>query len=123
MVGKTKAATVAERARMAAISESGCICCLLAAGKTGPAEVHHLTSAGRRKGHQHTIGACPYHHRGHLNGQSKQQMSGLLGPSHAWAGKALRNFSAVMNYCCRYRTGFYIDSMRIRGSIIKFQHW
>ena len=77
---------------MQAIKESGCILCLIVCGKTQAPDVHHLTSAGRRKGHQHTIGACPYHHRGHLNGQSKQQMSGLLGPSHAWGSKGFHEF-------------------------------
>lgn len=80
----SKAATVAEKDRMGKIAEAGCICCLLESGKTGQAEVHHLTSGGRRRGHMFTVALCVYHHRGHLNGMSKQMMSGLVGPSYSW---------------------------------------
>jgi len=84
--------TNAEKARMQAIKESGCILCLIVCGKTQAPDVHHLTSAGRRRGHQFTIGACAFHHRGHLNGQSKQAMMTLLGPSHAWGSKGFAEF-------------------------------
>ena len=80
----------ADSTRMQAIKESGCICCLLETGKTQAPDVHHITSGGRRDGHQATIGLCPYHHRGLLNGMSKQAMSGLVGPSLVWGRKGFR---------------------------------
>ncbi len=82
----------ADSTRMQAIKESGCICCLLITGKTQAPDVHHLTSGSRRRGHQATIGLCPYHHRGHLNGVSKQVILGLVGPSYAWGRRGFQEF-------------------------------
>jgi len=77
--------------RMAAIKASGCILCLLVTGKTCPPDVYHLTTGGRRRGHQTTIGACPYHHRGLIpEGHTKQFISGLLGYSYAWGRKGFQ---------------------------------
>lgn len=81
-----------DSSRMQAIKDSGCICCLLVAGKTQAPDVHHLTSGSRRRGHTATIGLCPYHHRGHLNGTPKQVMSGLVGPSYAWGRRGFQAF-------------------------------
>jgi len=83
----------ADLSRMAAIKASGCILCLLVTGKTRPPDVHHLTSGSRRRGHQYTIGACPYHHRGLIpEGHTKQSISGLLGYSYAWGRKGFVEF-------------------------------
>ena len=93
MVGKTKTATVKEKARMNDLSASGCLCCVLASGNTRPSEVHHLTSAGRRNGHMCTSALCEFHHRGHISdGQTKQSMSGLVGPSYAWGRRGFQEF-------------------------------
>ena len=82
-----------DRNRMQAIKDSGCILCLLAHGKTQAPDVHHLTAGSRRRGHQATIGACPYHHRGLIpDGHTKQSMSGLLGPSYAWGRRGFQEF-------------------------------
>ena len=79
--------------RMAAIKASGCILCLLVTGKTCPCDVHHLTSGSRRRGHQYTIGACPFHHRGLVpDNHTKQSMSGLVGPSYAWGRRGFQEF-------------------------------
>ncbi len=79
--------------RMAAIKASGCILCLLAAGKTKAPDVHHLTSGSRRRGHQYTLGWCPYHHRGLIPDEhTKQSMSGLVGPSYAWGRRGFAEF-------------------------------
>ena len=83
----------ADEGRMKAIKESGCILCLLASGQTRPTDVHHLTAGSRRRGHQYTIGACPYHHRGLVpEGHTKQSISGLLGPSYAWGRRGFAEF-------------------------------
>ena len=85
--------TKADKDRMQAIKESGCLLCLLAHGKTQAPDVHHLTSGSRRKGHQATIGACPYHHRGLIpEGHTKQSISGLLGPSYSWGRRGFEEF-------------------------------
>jgi len=82
----------ADSTRMQSIKDSGCICCLLVTGKTQAPDVHHLTSGSRRKGHQATIGLCGYHHRGLLDNQSKQFVSGLLGPSYAWGRRGFQEY-------------------------------
>lgn len=56
--------TKAERAHLVAVQALHCIICRKA-GLESPAEVHHVTEAGRRLGHMmHTLGLCPRHHRG-----------------------------------------------------------
>lgn len=84
----------ADKARMQAIKDSGCILTLLATNQYSQApDVHHLTDCGRRRGHQATIGASPYHHRGLIpDGYSKQTISGLLGPSYAWGKRGFHEF-------------------------------
>jgi hypothetical protein len=42
--------------------EMGCAACMQRDIYT-PADLHHLTDAGRRISHDHTIPLCPYHHR------------------------------------------------------------
>ena len=91
--GGSETLTKAEKARMQAIKDSGCIACMLATRSTQAPDVHHLTSGGRRNGHMQTIGLCPYHHRGYiLEGQTKQSMSSVFGPSYAWGRKTFAEF-------------------------------
>lgn len=52
-----------------AIRELGCIACRMDGRGYVPCEKHHLLTSGRhgngkRRGERHTIGLCPYHHRG-----------------------------------------------------------
>ncbi len=83
----------ADLSRLAAIKASGCILCLLVTGKTRPPDVHHLTSGSRRKGHQYTIGACEYHHRGLIpDGHNRQSASGLMGPSFVHGRRGFAEF-------------------------------
>ena len=58
-----KAATKAEKQRMATISRTPCIVCFLYLDMDTPAEVHHLIDTGRRLGHNDTIPLCFPHHR------------------------------------------------------------
>jgi hypothetical protein len=57
--------TKLEQAWMDAITEIGCICCLLFHGAPHtPGAVHHLLDGGRRRGHLDTICLCdPGHHQ------------------------------------------------------------
>jgi len=58
----------ADRARLDALVEYGCIVCRnQGRGWTAP-EIHHLkghrwSGMGKRAGHHHTIPLCPVHHR------------------------------------------------------------
>lgn len=55
--------TVAERAWMDAITNLGCIACLIEGRERVPGAVHHILRGGHRIGHLHTICLCqPGHH-------------------------------------------------------------
>lgn len=86
---KAKAATKAEKARMARIVELGCVACRkdfaqcphtpwdLAKG-----EVHHLLEGGVRRGHSFTVGLCGWHHVGRVpHGWVVPHMAEWFGPS------------------------------------------
>jgi len=74
--------TKADKARMAAIKESGCVCTLLINRKTVPPDVHHINGVARS--YQKTIGLSPWLHRGLRNdGMDTQAMMGVFGPSLA----------------------------------------
>lgn len=61
-------ANKAQRHRMASIKLIGCLACRIDGRGYVPCEVHHLNEGGRhggeRRGHDFTIGLCPWHHRG-----------------------------------------------------------
>jgi hypothetical protein len=62
----------------------GCIACHIL-GIFSQADVHHILSGGRRKGHQNTIPLCPWHHRGVGSGQGPSLANGSK-PFHATFG-------------------------------------
>lgn len=57
------APTKAQYARFEMIRGYGCIACRQLMMRFTYPEVHHLTTRGRRIGHDYTIGLCSYHHR------------------------------------------------------------
>jgi len=57
------APTVDESVWMDATQAYGCIVCRLHLGLRADAEIHHLKSGDRRRGHLWTIGLCAPHHR------------------------------------------------------------
>jgi len=85
MVGKAKAPTAAEKARMDVSKHHiPCLCCLLSRAGTRLPTIHHITSGFKRKGHHATLSLCEWHHQGYPFGNlTNQEMSGLLGPSLA----------------------------------------
>jgi len=90
MVGKTAPITDADERRFDAITEIGCIPCMIEGIAGTPAEVNHATVCGRRVSsphrseHQNTYGACAYHHRAVHNGKlSLAELSRRCGPSLA----------------------------------------
>jgi hypothetical protein len=81
--------TRAEAVWLRTVKHAGCVCCA-AHGyyreEGGPlAEAHHLLLGGIRRGHHHTVGLCPWHHRGALivTGWTHASHRRLLGPSLA----------------------------------------
>lgn len=61
--------TIAQVLRFSLMRSAGCLCCaanaLLGFRPTALAvEIHHITSAGKRLGHDFTIPLCVYHHQG-----------------------------------------------------------
>jgi hypothetical protein len=58
---KWKAASKADKERMALLKTLPCIVC-----GSSPVEVHHITEGGRRLGHQYTIPLCYFHHEGNF---------------------------------------------------------
>ena len=88
MVGKTTVQNAADRARFASMSEIPCIPCMISWWPSIPAEVQHVTEAGRRleNEHQNTYKMCEYHHRGvNPNGRYKnaRDCEKARGPSFA----------------------------------------
>jgi hypothetical protein len=75
----------------------GCLPCLLVGITDVHTTIEHVTEAGRRVGgeeqHQHTIGLCEWHHFARLHGGlTRQQASGIHGPSLAWGRKTFEEF-------------------------------
>lgn len=92
--------TRAERERIVAIKEFGCICCQINRARGyptafyGAAEAHHLLSGGRRRGHAFTIGLCQWHHRSvrPYPSHTTAQMMDTFGPSVATGSRAFHEF-------------------------------
>lgn len=79
--------TKPEAAWVDAIKRRGCVCCIergYSHDPDGPmVEAHHLLSGGIRRGHMHTVGLCPWHHRGRLTveGWNHAMHRNQLGPA------------------------------------------
>jgi len=93
MVGKTKPIRTQDADRMDTIAKfCGCLPCLLMGYKDVHTTIEHVTEHGRRVGdeeqHQWTIGLCAWHHFGQTEpDQTRQRMSGELGPPLPWGRK------------------------------------
>lgn len=89
MVGRTKAIGKKDRVRFAALQRIGCICCWMEGHPYIPADMHHITWAGRRQGHEATLPLCPWHHRAVPPfGYGPQTARAVLGPSLAESKRA-----------------------------------
>ncbi|MBH1839362.1 hypothetical protein I5W21_06830 [Stenotrophomonas maltophilia] len=80
--------TIAQQARMDAITDLGCIVAHALGLGYVPCEVHHLTVGGRhgqkRRGHDFTIRLNPWSHRGEpFGGMSAARCEQLFGLSYA----------------------------------------
>lgn len=85
--------TAAQQARFTAIKlDVGCVVCRLQGVGYRPPDIHHLTSCGRRIGHDASIGLCLWHHRGIPDdGRTSRQMRELYGPSLTDGSKTFRD--------------------------------
>ena len=90
MKTSTGKAKKVDELRFAAMKEIGCLCCLLHGHPNVPGEVHHLTSRGRRIGHQATLFLCPGHHRGVDFPMPYNEWKKVVGPSYALDRKEFR---------------------------------
>lgn len=86
MKHSTKKATPAEVGRFEKLQLLGCIACRMLRVNGRSAEIHHLLSGNKRRGHEYTIPLCGYHHRGVTN-LSKAQALDAYGPSLADGSK------------------------------------
>ena len=79
-----KSPTKSESERMDKLSRSGCVVCRQQFGAYVDGEIHHLTSGGRRLGHDYTVCLCPWHHRGvGVGNYTPDEMRRIYGPSIA----------------------------------------
>jgi len=96
----TDKASPDQAARWAVMRKLGCLCCrlnrmrgMLATGMV--LEHHHLTSSGRRRGHDESIELCRFHHQGDkfpLIEQGYKANAKIYGPSY---GRDKREFKHV----------------------------
>lgn len=81
--------TKGDRMRFDMLQRIGCLCCRRNGTQVFPAEIHHLLSGGRRRGHQFTLSLCIWHHRGVVpHGVTSLQATLDHGPSLARGSKA-----------------------------------
>lgn len=98
--------TVAQRQRMDAIAEIGCIVAHSLGNDLGdrptPAEVHHLTvgkHGAKRRGHDYTIGLNPWSQGGEpFGGMSAAPCEELFGPSYARRSRKFRQDVGTDDY-------------------------
>jgi hypothetical protein len=84
MLVSKKPPTKAESERMEKLSRMGCIVTRLCFGAYKDADVHHITSGGRRLGHMSTIPLSPWYHRAVPDSNmTPQLMREFYGPSLA----------------------------------------
>jgi len=77
-----------EIARWLRFPEIGCVACQKIGVFNPQADVHHLLSGNRRRGHLYTIPLCPWHHRGVGNRYADRGRD--MGPSLAHGSKPFR---------------------------------
>ena len=84
----------ADKERMGLIkSNMPCLPCILAVSRVRLPSVQHVVEGRKRLGHQETYASCEWHHFGmNHDGMSRQEMSGLLGPSLAHGKRSFQAF-------------------------------
>ena len=87
----TGSRTKAQQRRFDRIKEIGCIGAHMRGLGWVYAEVHHLISGNKRRGHMFTVGLCIWHHRRYpIQDMSANETRKLLGPSLADGSKPFR---------------------------------
>lgn len=87
--------TPAQLHRFAEIQRLGCVCCRLNGDGFVQCEIHHLNEGDHhgqlRKGHDETVGLCPWHHRGVCRERwTPEDMVAAYGPSWEQQPSAFR---------------------------------
>src|SRR5260221_519254 len=91
MHSKAKPATKAEKRRMDAFRDIGCVCCRQD-GRQSEYVANHLLDGDRRKGHSDTVPECPWHADGiPPDGMSKEAALAIFGPSRKSDKRAFHN--------------------------------
>ncbi len=95
--------TAAQRQRMDAITDIGCIVAHSLGLGFVPCEVHHLTVGGKhgqkRRGHDFTVGLNSWSHRGEpFGGMSAARCEELFGPSYARQPRKFRQDVGTDDY-------------------------
>ena len=88
---------------MASAAAYGCIACRKDGHPDTPAEIHHITSGGRRMGHLFSLPLCSAHHRGdgrmvpsvHFHRKAFERAYGLQGDLLAELQVALNVYDKV----------------------------
>ena len=82
--------TKSQRERFRLFQHIGCVACRKE-GRWNFADVHHLLSGNKRRGHDATIPLCPWHHRGEPAVYVPvREMETLAGPSLARTSRKFR---------------------------------
>ena len=88
MKHSTGSLTKSDKERFLSLTLIGCIACRFH-GKYRSAEIHHLLSGNKRRGHEYTIPLCRFHHQGDPDfGWTANEMAQRIGPSLARESKA-----------------------------------
>ncbi|WP_343649453.1 Ref family recombination enhancement nuclease [Stenotrophomonas sp.] len=95
--------TTVQQARLDAIKDIGCIVCDALGHGFMPCQVHHLLVGGKhgqkRRGHDYTIGLCPWHHVGEpMAGLSHSVCTDRYGPSYAREPRRFRQEIGTDDY-------------------------
>lgn len=103
--------TAAQRRRITAIKERGCVACLmlgLSGCSEGLPDAHHLNEGGqagrKRRGHDYTIALGKWHHVGTiLPGETARSMEWKYGPSLARSSKDFRRTFGTDDQLLQYQ--------------------
>jgi hypothetical protein len=86
----TSSPTISQRTRFQRIQELGCIACRLRGFVGVPTDIHHLLIGGERRGHDDSVGLCPWHHRSVPPGCTAAYAHAVFGPSMKRDPRAFR---------------------------------
>ena len=129
MVGRTKSKTKVEQERIHFVKHfMGCLPCLLVKYPNSHCDYHHVVEGQRRVGEMWGYGMCLWHHKGIREGDwavlTRQEVVGILGPSHALSRKEFRakfgterSLVSVVDYAQKLFKKYAWNEFEMSGSI------